>query len=161
ASALSTRASPPCPHRRSRGPLDVIMASARQAGDGGGLRPACYAPGGGTESLTLNAMAETSYAPCGDLSLAYQVFGDGPVGLVVVGWLAGHLELTLTVPEIKAFFDQLATFCRVLLFDRAGVGLSDPIPHLRTLDDRVAEIEAVMDAAGFERAALFGLGEGG
>jgi pimeloyl-ACP methyl ester carboxylesterase len=106
-------------------------------------------------------VAETSYASCGDLSLAYQVFGDGPVDLVFVYGPISHVELLWAVPEFKAFFDQLATFCRVLLFDKAGVGLSDPVPQLRTLDDRVAEIEAVMEAAGFGRAALFGWGEGG
>ena len=106
-------------------------------------------------------MADTLYAPCGDLSLAYQVFGDGPVELVCVAPLVSHVELAWTVPEIKAFFDQLSTFCRVLVFDKAGVGLSDPIPHVRTLDDRAAEIEAVMDAAGFGKAVLVALGEGG
>jgi pimeloyl-ACP methyl ester carboxylesterase len=106
-------------------------------------------------------VADTSYAPCGDLSLAYQVFGDGPVELVIVAPLVSHVELCWTMPEFKAFLDQLATFCRVLVFDKAGVGLSDPIPHVRTLDDRTAEIEAVMDAAGFGQAVLFALGEGG
>lgn len=106
-------------------------------------------------------MADTAYAPCGDLSLAYQVFGDGPVDLVFVGPMVTHLELFWTMPEFKAFFDQLGTFCRVALFDKAGVGLSDPVPQVRTLDDRVAEIDAVMDAVGFERAALFGMSEGG
>src|SRR5258705_5239993 len=109
----------------------------------------------------LRAMAETSYAKCGDLSLAYQVFGDGPIDLVFVGMMVSHLELSWTQPEFKAFFDQLATFCRVVLFDKAGMGLSDPIAQVRTLDDRANEIEAVMDAVGFERAALFGLSEGG
>ena len=106
-------------------------------------------------------MAETAYASCGDLSLAYQVFGDGPVELVVAGSFISHVELFWTMPEFEAFFEQLATFCRVLLFDKAGVGLSDPVPHVRTLDDRAAEIEAVMDAAGFEQAVLFGIGDGG
>ena len=106
-------------------------------------------------------MAETSYASCGDLSLAYQVFGDGPVELVFVGPFVSHVELFWTLPEFKAFFDQLATFCRVLLFDKAGVGLSDPVPKVRTLDDRAAEIEAVMDAVGFGKAAVFGMSEGG
>ena len=106
-------------------------------------------------------MAETSYAPCGDLSLAYQVFGDGPVELVFVGPFVSHVELFWTVPEFKAFFDQLATFCRVVLFDKAGVGLSDPVPKVRTLDDRAAEIEAVMDAVGFGKAVLFGMSDGG
>ena len=112
-------------------------------------------------SITLKAVAETSYASCGDLSLAYQVFGDGPVELVFVGPMISHIELFWTLPEFKAFFDQLATFCRVLLFDKAGVGLSDPVPQVRTLDDRVAEIEAVMDAVGFGKAAVFGMSEGG
>jgi pimeloyl-ACP methyl ester carboxylesterase len=104
---------------------------------------------------------ETSYASCGDLSLAYQVFGDGPVELVFAGSFASHIELYWTVPEIVAFFERLSTFCRVLLFDKAGVGLSDPVPKVRTLDDRAAEIEAVMDAVGFQRAVLFGGSESG
>ena len=94
-------------------------------------------------------------------SLAYQVFGDGPVELVFVGPFVSHIELFWTMPEFKAFFDQLATFCRVVVFDKAGVGLSDPVPHVRTLDDRAAEIEAVMDAVGFESAVLFGMSDGG
>ena len=120
-------------------------------------KPEVVAPG----RSTLDAVAETSYASCGDLSLAYQVFGDGPVELVFVGPVVTHVELFWTLPEFKAFFDQLATFCRVLLFDKAGVGLSDPVPHVRTLDDRAAEIEAVMDAVGFGKAVLFGMSEGG
>jgi pimeloyl-ACP methyl ester carboxylesterase len=106
-------------------------------------------------------VAETSYAPCGDLSLAYQVFGDGPVELVVAGSYVSHVELLWAQPEFKAFFEQLSTFCRVVLFDKAGVGLSDPVPQVRTLDDRAAEIEAVMDAVGFGKAVVFGMSEGG
>ena len=92
----------------------------------------------------VKAVPETSYAPCGDLSLAYQVFGDGPVELVFVGPMVFHVELFWAMPEFKAFFDQLATFCRVLVFDKAGLRLSDPVPKVRTLHDRGAEIEAVM-----------------
>ena len=106
-------------------------------------------------------MPETSYATCGNLSLAFQVFGDGPVELIFVGPMVSHIELFWTMPEFKAFFDQLATFCRVVLFDKAGVGLSDPVPKVRTLDDRAAEIEAVMDAVGFGKAVVFGMSEGG
>ena len=102
-----------------------------------------------------HAVPETSYAPCGDLSLAYQVFGDGPIELVVAGPFASHVELYWTVPEFVAFFERLSTFCRVLMFDKAGVGLSDPVPQIRTLDDRAAEIEAVMDAVGFEKCGAF------
>jgi len=106
-------------------------------------------------------VAETSYAKCGDLSLAYQVFGDGPVELVFVGSFVTHVELFWTLPEFEAFFEQLGTFCRVLVFDKAGVGLSDPVPQVRTLDDRAAEIEAVMDAGGFGKPVLVGMSEGG
>ena len=109
----------------------------------------------------VNAVPETSYASCGDLSLAFQVFGDGPVELVVAGSFASHVELAWTLPEFEAFMEQLATFCRVLVFDKAGVGLSDPVPQVRTLDDRAAEIEAVMDAVGFGKAVIFGISEGG
>ena len=98
---------------------------------------------------------------CGDLSLAYQLFGDGPVELVFAGPFISHIELLWTVPEFKAFFDQLATFCRIVVFDKAGVGLSDPVPHVRTIEDRVAEIEAVMDAVSFGSAVLFGFNDGG
>jgi pimeloyl-ACP methyl ester carboxylesterase len=106
-------------------------------------------------------VAETSYASCGDLSIAYQVFGDGPVELVYAGSFVSHVELFWTMPEFEAFMERLSTFCRVVLFDKAGVGLSDPVPQVRTLDDRAAEIEAVMDAVGFTKAVLFGISEGG
>ena len=106
-------------------------------------------------------MPDTSYASCGDLSLAYQVFGDGPVELVFAGSFVSHVELFWTMPEFEAFMEQLGAFCRVLLFDKAGVGLSDPVPRVRTLDDRAAEIEAVMDAVGFGKAVIFGISEGG
>jgi pimeloyl-ACP methyl ester carboxylesterase len=110
---------------------------------------------------TLDGVVDTSYAACGDLSIAYQVFGEGPVDLVFVGPYVSHIELCWTMPEFKSFFDQLATFCRVVLFDKAGVGLSDPVPKVRTLDDRAAEVEAVMDAVGFTKAAVWGMSEGG
>ncbi len=106
-------------------------------------------------------MAETLYAKCGDLSLAYQVFGDGPIELVFVGPMVFHVELFWAMPEFKAFFDQLATFCRVVLFDTAGNGLSDPIPKVRLLEERAAEIEAVMDGVGFGKPVVFGMSEGG
>jgi pimeloyl-ACP methyl ester carboxylesterase/class 3 adenylate cyclase len=106
-------------------------------------------------------MPETSYAKCGDLSLAYQVFGDGPVELVFVGSMVFHVELFWAIPEFKAFFDQLATFCRIVMFDKAGNGLSDPIPKVRLLEERAVEIEAVMDAVGFGKPVLFGTSEGG
>ena len=73
-------------------------------------------------------MADTLHASCGDLSLAYQVCGDGPVELVFVAPMISQVEMFWAMPEYKAFFDQLATFCRVVRFDKAGIGLSDPVP---------------------------------
>jgi pimeloyl-ACP methyl ester carboxylesterase len=106
-------------------------------------------------------VAETSYASCGDLSLAYQVFGEGPVDVVYAGSFVSHVELYWTMPEFEAFMSPLAAFCRVVMFDKAGVGLSDPVPKVRTVEERASEIEAVMDAAGFGSAVLFGVSEGG
>jgi pimeloyl-ACP methyl ester carboxylesterase len=128
-------------HHCGRAEQDAVTASARQQ----------YA----------HAVADTSYASCGGLSLAYQIFGDGPIDLVFVGPFVSHVELFWTLPEFKAFFEHLGTFCRVAMFDKAGVGLSDPVPRVRSVDDRAAEIEAVMDAVGFEKAVLFALSEGG
>jgi pimeloyl-ACP methyl ester carboxylesterase len=106
-------------------------------------------------------VGDTSYASCGDLSIAYQVYGEGPVEMVFAGSFVSHVELFWTMPEFAAFFERLSTFCRIALFDKAGVGLSDPVPKVRTLDDRAAEIEAVMDAVGFDKAVIFGVSEGG
>jgi class 3 adenylate cyclase len=104
---------------------------------------------------------DTAYAQCGELSLAYQVVGEGAIDLVIAGSFISHVELIWTIPEAKAWLDQLTSFCRVLLFDKAGVGLSDPVPKVRSIEDRATEIEAVMDAAGFGRAVLMGVSEGG
>ena len=106
-------------------------------------------------------MPETRYARCGDLSLAYQVFGSGDVDIVVSGSFVSNVEVMWASPEFTAFMEHLASFARVLIYDKSGVGLSDPIVKVRTIEERAEEIEAVMDAAGFERAALFGLSEGG
>ena len=106
-------------------------------------------------------MPETQYARCGDLSLAYQVFGDGPLNVVVSGSFVTNVEVLWGSPEYKAFVDHLASFARVLVFDKAGVGMSDPITKVRTIEERVTEIESLMDAVGFEKAALIGFSEGG
>jgi class 3 adenylate cyclase len=104
---------------------------------------------------------ETRYARCGDLSLAYQVFGSGPLNIVVSGSFVTNVEVAWGSPEYKAFFDHLASFARVLVFDKAGVGMSDPISKVRTIEDRVTEIEALMEEVGFDQAALIGISEGG
>src|SRR5213596_2829001 len=103
----------------------------------------------------------TRYARSGDVSIAYQVVGDGPVDLVLVQGFASHLELQWEAPLFERFFERIASFARLILFDKRGTGLSDPVPHVPTLEQRVDDVRAVMDAAGSERAALFGISEGG
>ena len=89
----------------------LLCSGARPDSSSRGLYPAarnCAQVGSAAHGIdTLNAVAETSYASCGDLSLAYQVFGDGPVELVFVGPMVSHIELFWTMPEFKAFFEQL------------------------------------------------------
>jgi pimeloyl-ACP methyl ester carboxylesterase len=107
--------------------------------------------------------AETRYAKSGDVHIAYQVVGDGPVDLVFVpGWIT-HVELAWEDPLEAAFRRRLASFSRLILFDKRGTGLSDrvPVDQLPILEERMDDVRAVMDAAGSERAALMGVSEGG
>ncbi len=105
---------------------------------------------------------ETRYATRPDgVSIAYQVLGEGPLDLVFCFGFISHLDLQWASPEITRFFRRLASFSRLILFDKAGTGLSDPIAHVATLEERVDDVRVVMDAAHCERAALFGESEGG
>jgi hypothetical protein len=98
----------------------------------------------------------TSYAKSGELSIAYQAFGDGPVDLVFVPGFISHLELAWEEPYLARFLRRLATFTRVIFFDKRGTGLSDPVSQPPGLVERMDDIRAVMDAAGSQRTALFG-----
>jgi pimeloyl-ACP methyl ester carboxylesterase/class 3 adenylate cyclase len=104
---------------------------------------------------------ETHYARSGDVNIAYQVVGEGPIDLVFVPGFVSHLDLQWADPRIARFLDKLASFSRLILFDKRGTGLSDPVAAPAPLEDRMDDVRAVMDAAGSERAALFGLSEGG
>jgi pimeloyl-ACP methyl ester carboxylesterase/class 3 adenylate cyclase len=104
---------------------------------------------------------ETHYAKSGEISIAYQVVGDGPLDLVFVPGFISHLDLQWADPRVARFLDKLASFSRLILFDKRGTGLSDPVAAPAPLEDRIDDVRAVMDAAGSERAALFGLSEGG
>jgi len=104
---------------------------------------------------------ETRYTTSGDVSIAYQVVGEGPVDLVFVPSLTHHLELVWENPPQARFFERLATLGRLLLFDKRGTGMSDRVVGTPTLETRMDDIRAVMDAAGSERSVLIGLGEGG
>ena len=103
------------------------------------------------------------YAKIGAVNLAYQVVGDGPVDLVLSpGWVT-HLDLAWDIPQLARLLRRLASFSRLILFDKRGTGLSDRVSSedLPTLEQRMDDIQAVMDAAGSERAVLFGTLGGG
>ena len=106
---------------------------------------------------------QTKYARSGDLHIAYQVVGDGPIDVVwIPGWFS-NVEQSWEWLEMAGFFERLAAFSRLIIFDKRGTGLSDPVPidTPATIEQRMDDVRAVMDAAGSESAALVGLSEGG
>jgi pimeloyl-ACP methyl ester carboxylesterase len=106
---------------------------------------------------------ETRYARSGDLNIAYQVVGDGPRDLVYVpGWVS-NIELMWEEPAMAHFLERLASFSRLILFDKRGTGLSDHVSNaeLPTLEQRMDDVRAVLEAVGSTQAALFGHSEGG
>jgi class 3 adenylate cyclase len=104
---------------------------------------------------------DTRYAAADDGdSIAYKVVGDGAFDLVYVPGFISHVELVWAEPAIARFYERLASFSRLILFDKRGTGLSDPIQAPQPLEERMEDLRAVMDAAGSERAALVGLSEG-
>jgi Predicted hydrolases or acyltransferases (alpha/beta hydrolase superfamily) len=108
-------------------------------------------------------LPETHYALNGDVNIAYQVIGEGDLDIVfVMGWVS-HLEYFWKNPLFASFLSRLSSFSRLILFDKRGTGLSDrvPINKLPTLEQRMEDVHAVMDAVGSERAALIGVSEGG
>ena len=99
----------------------------------------------------------------GDVNIAYQVVGNGDLDIVfVMGWVS-HLEYFWEEPHFAAFLGRLASFSRLILFDKRGTGLSDrvPIKDLPTLEQRMEDVHAVMDAVGSDKAVLIGVSEGG
>ena len=97
------------------------------------------------------------------MNIAYQVVGEGQLDLVYVPGFVSNVELMWEEPGYAAFLDRLATFSRLIIFDKRGTGLSDPVSNdaLPTLEERMDDVRAVMDAVGSERAALLGHSEGG
>jgi pimeloyl-ACP methyl ester carboxylesterase/class 3 adenylate cyclase len=115
----------------------------------------------GPEDQPMISMPETRYAKSGDTYIAYQVMGDGPVDLVFVPGFMTHLDMQLEQPLYASFMARLASFCRLIRFDKRGTGLSDRLSAIPTLEERMDDVRAVMDAAGSTRAALLGYSEGG
>jgi class 3 adenylate cyclase len=103
---------------------------------------------------------ETRYALSGDVRVAYQVVGDGPRDLVLAPGFVSNLELAWEHPPYERFMRRLASFARVIVFDKRGSGLSDPVGEAATLEERMDDIRAVMDATLSERADVFGWSEG-
>ena len=100
---------------------------------------------------------ETRYARSGDVSIAYKVFGEGDLDLVLVSGFACHVEIMWEFSASRRFFEGLGSFARVMMFDRRGSGLSDPVAEAPPLEVRMDDVRAVMDAAGSKRAALLGI----
>jgi pimeloyl-ACP methyl ester carboxylesterase len=103
---------------------------------------------------------ETRYARSGDVSIAYQVTGNGPFDIVFVPPTASHVELAWQVPVLRAMFERLASFSRLIHFDKRGTGMSDRVTGVPTLETRMDDLRALMDAVGSERAAVLGWSEG-
>ena len=101
------------------------------------------------------------YAKSGDLRIAYQVFGDGPLDLVIVPGFVSNLDLMGTSPSFGPMFERLGRFARCVVFDKRGTGLSDRDLGFGSLEERADDIRAVMDATGIDAASLFGYSEGG
>jgi pimeloyl-ACP methyl ester carboxylesterase len=104
---------------------------------------------------------ETRYVDSGGVKIAYQVVGEGPVDLVMVPGFVSNVDMQWTDPEVTRFNERLASFCRLVMYDKAGTGLSDPVPAVPTLEQRMQDLGAVLDAAGAARPVLFGVSEGG
>jgi pimeloyl-ACP methyl ester carboxylesterase/DNA-binding CsgD family transcriptional regulator len=104
---------------------------------------------------------DTRYAKSGRVSVAYQVVGEGAIDLVLVPGFVSHVEVAWEEPRLARFLTRLASFSRLIVFDKRGTGMSDPVETPPSMDERMKDIGAVMDAAGSDRAAIFGISEGG
>lgn len=107
------------------------------------------------------AAPETRYTKSGDVHIAYQVVGNGPLDIVFVPGFVSNVENSWEDPGLAHFLTRLASFSRLILFDKRGTGLSDRLASIPTLEERMDDVRAVMDATGSQRAGLFGISEGG
>ena len=105
-------------------------------------------------------LPDVQYAKSGDVNIAYQVTGEGPFDLVFVPGYVTHLELHWAIPSFTPFLEELASFCRLIRFDKRGTGMSDRVSGAPSMETRMDDVRAVMDAVGSSRAAFYGLSEG-
>jgi class 3 adenylate cyclase len=117
--------------------------------------------GGAVLRETAGVSPEIRYAKSGDVHIAYQVVGEGPFDLVIVPAFVSNIELDWELPQKAGFYERLASFSRLILFDKRGAGLSDRVVGHPSLEARMDDIRVVLDAVGSERAALMGFSEGG
>jgi pimeloyl-ACP methyl ester carboxylesterase/class 3 adenylate cyclase len=103
----------------------------------------------------------TRYARSGDAHIAYQVLGDGPIDVVMVPGFVSNVEHYWEMPNVPELFGRIASFARLILWDKRGTGLSDPVVGVPALEERIDDLKAVLDAVGSERTALWGISEGG
>jgi pimeloyl-ACP methyl ester carboxylesterase len=101
-------------------------------------------------------MPTTRYAKSGEVHVAYQVFGEGALDLVVVPGFISHLDVFWDAPVVARWLHRFGRYARVIVFDKRGTGLSDRVSRLPGMDERIDDVRAVMDAVGIERAAVFG-----
>jgi class 3 adenylate cyclase len=111
--------------------------------------------------VTLSRVTDVRFARSGDVHVAYRVVGEGPVDLVYAQGNITHLEVYSELPAFRRYCERLAEFTRLILFDKRGMGMSDRVPAATTLEERMDDVRAVMDAVGSERAAVMGESEGG
>src|SRR5271169_803650 len=103
----------------------------------------------------------TRYVKSDDVHVAYQVIGDGPLDLLWVPGFVSNMEAGWQSPPVASFIRRLSSFCRLILFDKRGTGMSDRGSQIFTLEQRMHDVQAILDEIGSERAALFGVSEGG
>jgi len=138
-----------------------VSSSPPQTGAGPALRPAFGEGAPAHQRLRPHAFPpQTQYARSGDLNLAYQVYGEGETdALIVPGWI-WHVEHIWEDPSVARFFERVGSFARVIMFDRRGVGMSDRTAEPPGLAEECADVCAVLNAAGSQRAILFALAGG-
>jgi pimeloyl-ACP methyl ester carboxylesterase len=103
----------------------------------------------------------THYVKSDDVYIACQVFGEGSLDLIFVPGFVSNVEAMWQSPNRSRFFRRLASFCRVIIFDKRGTGMSDRSSQIFTLEQRMHDVQSVLNEVGSERAALFGISEGG
>jgi pimeloyl-ACP methyl ester carboxylesterase len=151
----------PALERRFAEPRDRGESASQREGSTGPGISVLRMPSGWTETECV-PVPETHYAKSAGVHIAYQVVGSGPFDLVFIPGFVSHLEVSWEQPAFERFIRRLAAFSRVILVEKRGTGLSDPVPldALPTLEQRMDDLRAVLEAVDSERAALFGISEG-